>query len=291
MELPRRAVNVERTFALLALTAALALAWIEAGAPLAQRIQEGRPWLAWVAAQERGRDAAPRSHLLFYDTVRRRVVLLRVPETAKIRSLLPPVADRLQISLAPLWDEDEPVAEVARALKTRLRRPRAWARLLWTSWTRAPREGRAALDPLLFALELRLVPLERLEPTEWTEETPAPERMRRLLDGQQEPDDGHAVTAEVLNASGRTGLASRVAKMLRSKGVDVFMLGTTRPRARTMVYNRYGAFRRAMSVLASLDCPSARAVAQEDPRRAADVTVELGADCAGPAEPEDGDQP
>jgi hypothetical protein len=102
------------------------------------------------------------------------------------------------------------------------------------------------------------------------------------------PDDGRATAAEVLNGTGVDGLASRVAKMLRFQGVDVLGIGDSRPRARTLVFDRVGDFRRAERVLEALGCPDARAVTRMDATRAVDASVLLGADCAdefGPADP------
>lgn len=330
MEFPRRAVKVERALAGLLLMAALCAAWVEAGSPLATSIRAGRPWLAWVEARERGDAAAPILHLAVYDSVRRRLALLHIESAtkreprrtleraylealrstrdpdaaaraaedlagARLRALRPEadldVAGRLEVELPPLAGEDEPAVETAMALKTRLRSPGAWARLALAAAKRAPREGRAALDPLLFALELRRVPLESLAPGR-LDEAQAPALLGRLL-APPEPLRGgpRAITAEVLNGANQPGLASRVAKMLRSREIDVLALGTTQARARTLVYDRTGDFRRAALVRSSLDCPSARAVMRGDASRGVDVSVELGADCAGAPGPADVREP
>ena len=76
-------------------------------------------------------------------------------------------------------------------------------------------------------------------------------------------------------------LASRAVKMLRFKGVDVLSTATEGGRERTLVYDRVGDFRRAAETLRSLGCPSARAVTRVDPSRVVDVSISLGADCAG----------
>jgi hypothetical protein len=47
------------------------------------------------------------------------------------------------------------------------------------------------------------------------------------------------------------------------------------------VYDRVGDFGRADSVRRMLGCRDARTVTRVDPSRAVDVSVELGADCAG----------
>ena len=102
----------------------------------------------------------------------------------------------------------------------------------------------------------------------------------RILSNDLPPSDGKATTAEVLNGSGKVGLASRASKMLRLRGVDVMAMGAARERARTLVYDRVGDFRRAAGVRESLGCPQARAATRVDSSRAVDVSVELGRDCA-----------
>ncbi|MDE2490994.1 MAG: hypothetical protein KGM24_09100, partial [Elusimicrobia bacterium] len=202
MELAGRALRLERALAALLAAAVLAAAWAQAGSPLAERIRSGRPWLAWVAAREPG-VPVPTFHLAVYDPARRRLILLHVPGDEKVdgrrtldetyrRALkgakdpaaaesaaedlaqsflaalspepIPEISARLELPIHSLADEDEPALEAVRALKARTRSARAWA-----AWTAAAARGllrgdRAALDPLLFALELRRVPADSLEP-------------------------------------------------------------------------------------------------------------------------------
>jgi hypothetical protein len=133
---------------------------------------------------------------------------------------------------------------------------------------------------LLFALELRRARLEDVRPARLPDEALAPEFLGRVLASEERPDDGRTPSAEVLNGTGEPGLASRAAKMLRSKGVDVLTTASARARARTLVYDRVGNFRRADGIRAALGCPAARAATRVDPSRAVDVSVELGGDCA-----------
>jgi|GEM_PF-1871679 len=321
MEFSRRAVIVERALAIIALGASLCAAWAESGAPLARARREHKPWLAWVEARSPGADA-PEFLLAAYDPDARRVKLLHVPADEKLEPRLtversyqdalkadgdhaaaaratedlsekklrelsteaiPFVSGRLSAEIPVLGDEDEPAAAAADALKASDRSPRAWTRGLRSAFSGFRRGDRAALDPLLFAFELRGVPRERFEPARLPDDASASALLGRFFSADA-PDSGpRATTAEVLNGTPAPGLASRAAKMLRLKGVDVLGTGPARARARTLVYDRVGDFRRAALVRADLDCPSARAVTRVDAARAVDVTVELGADCVGPA--------
>jgi hypothetical protein len=319
MEFPRRAVNAERALAAALLAAALGAAWAESGSTLAARVRDGRPWLAWIEAREIGRAQPPSFHLAVYDPAARRLSVLHVPgelrlekkrtleraylealkasedpdaaaraaedlAEARLRDLspepIPAVSTRLLVEVAPPAPEDEPAVAAALALKARGRSPRAWLGLARRAG-RALRAGdRAALDPLLFALGLRKAPRENVEPARLPDDAQAPGLLGRILRAEPPDADPRATTAEVLNGAGAAGLATRAAKMLRLRGVDVLTTGGARPRARTLVYDRVGDFRRAAKALAALGCPSARALTRVDPSRVVDVTVELGGDCA-----------
>ena len=191
----------------------------------------------------------------------------------------------------PGESEDEPALAAARALKARNRRPRAWLALARGAWRGLRGGDRTALDPLLFALELRRTPFEGIAPARLPDDALAPALLGRLLRTEAPDADAHATTAEVLNGAGAPGLATRAAKMLRLKGVDVLTTGGTRPRERTLVYDRVGEFRRAAAALAALGCPTARALTRVDPSRVVDVSVELGADCAGAFGPGESREP
>lgn len=326
MEFPRGAVTVERLLAAAMVAAALATARLEAGTTLAGRVREGRPWLAWLEARERGTATVPSLHLLVYDPVARRLTVLHAPgdlklekrrtlerayldalkaagsrdaaaaaaedlAEARLRELspepVPAVSARLAVEVAPLAAEDEASVFAARELKARSRRPRTWAALARRAWRGLRAGDRTALDPLLFALETRRARVADLRPARLPDETNAPALLGRLLATDLPAADGHATTVEVLNGTSVPGLASRAAKMLRFKGVDVLSTATEPARERTLVYDRVGDFRRAAETLAALGCPPARAATRVDPTRVVDVTVSLGADCAaafGPGE-------
>lgn len=320
MEFPRGALILERVLALVMVGAALGVARVEAGSALAARAREGGTWLAWLEARERGTVAPPSLHLLVYDAWGRRLSVLHVPgdlkldrrrtldraylealksvddrdvaasaaedlAEARLRELspepLPGVSARLAVETAPLEEEDEPALAAAAELRARERRARTWASLLRRAWNGLRAGDRAAVEPLLFALELRRVAPRDVAPARLPGDAEAPALLARLLSSEPVPDNGRATTAEVLNGTGSPGLATRAAKMLRFKGVDVLTPGTARARERTVVYDRVGDFRRAAAVRAALGCPETRAVTRVDPARAVDVSVELGADCQG----------
>lgn len=327
MEFPRRALIGERVLGALALLAALGAAWAERRSTLHERLRDGRPWLAWVEARERGTPVPPSFHLAVYEPHARRLALLHVPgETklegkrtldrayrealqasndpdaaaraaqdlalARLRALSPePLGDargRLAVELEALEPQDEPAIEAAAALRESYGRPGAWLRLARKGWRGLRAGDGAALDPLLFGLELRRLGREGAAPVRLPGESEAPALLARLL-SPPPPDDRRAdsTVVEVLNATPRTGLAHRAAKVLRSRGQDVQHIDSIPPRERSMVYDRSGDFTRAASVRDALGCPAARAMTRLDPTRAVDVSVELGEDCAeafGPAQ-------
>lgn len=321
MELPRAALNIQRGLALVLLGLVLGVAVVERGSPLAARLRSNSPWPFWLSVREPGRAAAPSLHLGVYNPLRRTLVLILIPEETRLQGKLTAarvyadalratgdassasraVADLAQmkistLSLEPIsWEgagrltlelesdeeDDEPVVAAARALKARGRSPRA----LWSLARRAAaglsRGDKAAADALLLALELRLTPLEGLEPAVLPEDPAAPVFLARAFTSQPEPrTDDKAIVVEVLNGTGAPGLAAQAAKVLRSKGVDVMALGQTRPRSRTVVYDRTGDFSRAALVRAALGCPTAIAATRIDALRGVDASVELGGDCA-----------
>ena len=293
MEPPRRAVAVERALAALAVSAALGASWAESGSDLASRIRDGRTWGAWLEAREPAPAAAPTFHLAVYDPTRRRLSVLHIPgspRAAEDRALrllaglsagpMPAPSTRLLVAVPRLTEQDEPSAEAARALKARVRSPRAWLALISDALRGLRTDDRDALDRLLFAVELRRMPVEHLRPSALPDDAAAADLLGNILSGEERPRDGKATTAEVLNGTQETGLASRASKMLRLKGVDVMAIGGTRARARTLVYDRTGDFRRAAEVRAALPCPTARIATRLDPSRAVDVSIEIGEDCA-----------
>lgn len=311
-------MTLERVLAAVMVVAALGTARLEAGTPLAARVRDGRPWLAWLEARERGAAQPPSLHLLVYDPVWRRLIVLHAPGNMKVdgkRTLdrvylsalkatgdldaaaaaaedlaetrlrelspepVPTTTGRLAVEIAPLAEEDEASVVAARELKVRARRPRVWLSLARRAFQGLRAGDRAAFEPLLFALETRRVSVADLRPVRLPDDALAPALLGRLL-AVDAPPDAHATTVEVLNGTGVPGLASHAVKMLRFRGVDVLSTANVGARERTLVYDRVGDFRRAAETLKALGCRPARAVTRVDPSRVVDVSVALGADCA-----------
>ena len=295
-------MNGERLLAAGVLLLALAAAWAQGRSALGARLRDGLPWTAWIEAREAA-PAVPTFHVAVYWPSARRLYVVHAPGDAKVEGrltldraylealrraddrdaaareaedlagkrlaelagqALPSDAVRLRVAMPRLAPEDEPSAEAASALRSRFQRPAGWL-------------GLPGFEALLFGLEVRGVPPERVHAVRLPDEKQAPDLLRRLLAAPREPRGG-ATTAEVLNATAAPGLASQARKMLRSEGFDVVALGSVPARRRTMVYDRTGELR-AAEVLRALGCPEARVVSRVDASRVVDVTVELGQDC------------
>lgn len=254
----------ERALAAAALAGALALARAEAGSSLGRAVRRGEAWAFRVEA-----GGTPYAGL--YDPARRRLAVLHAPgrrgaspeqRLAALAAALPPESARLPIGAVPVPADGEPAAEAADALLRRLRSPRSW-------------------EEALLALEVRRLPASAVEPVRLPDEdAPAAALVAALL--APPAADPRPTVAEVLNGTPEAGLAARAAKMLRLWNVDVLSTGSAAAaRERTLVYDRVGDFRRAAEVARLLGCPAARPVMRLDASRAVDVSVELGADCAG----------
>lgn len=321
MELPRKALNIQRALGLVILLAVVCTALVERSSPLSERIRTLKPWPFWLSVREPGRAAAPTLHLGVYDPLRRSLVLIRVPESTKLQGKssaariyvdalratddeaaasravidlaeakmsalsLEPIswegAGRLSLDLESDEDDDEPAVAAAVALKRRGRSPRA----LWMLTRRASSglvHGDApAADALFLTLELRRVPVENLEPALLPDDASAPAFLARAFSPRPAPEpEGKAIVAEVLNGTDAPGLAAQATKVLRSRGIDAMVMGrASRPRNRTVVYDRTGDFERASRVRAALGCPAAIAATRIDVLRGVDASVELGEDC------------
>ena len=95
-----------------------------------------------------------------------------------------------------------------------------------------------------------------------------------------EPPAGPRIRVEVLNASGKSGLARRATESLRAQGFDVVYFGTARrdavPGGRSVVLDRAGNLRNAQQIARALNIQ--RVESQPDPGLVLDVTVLLGGD-------------
>ncbi|HAH07465.1 MAG TPA: hypothetical protein DCM05_13250 [Elusimicrobia bacterium] len=92
-------------------------------------------------------------------------------------------------------------------------------------------------------------------------------------------EDPAALTAEILNASGASGVALRATKLLRWRGVDVVHFGnapSVQPTVRIVVHS--GGPETAQAVLSALGCPETDTVVELVPDPQTSVTVILGKD-------------
>ena len=96
------------------------------------------------------------------------------------------------------------------------------------------------------------------------------------------PDDVR-IKVEVLNASGKTGLARRATFALRDAGFDVVRFDNAEHRDSTLVLARSG--REDWARLVARALGGARVESRPDSLRYLDVTVLLGADWRPPAKP------
>ena len=318
MEFPRASLNIQRGLTILIIACVLGVAVVERGSPFASQLRSNSHWPFWLSVRKPG-TASASLHLGIYNPLRRSLVLILIPETTKLQGKLTAarayldalratddeasaaraVIDLAQIKISALslepisWEgagrlaleleaSEENDEAVARALKARGRSPRALWSLARHAVTGLFHGDKAAADALLLTLELRLVPLEGLEPALLPEDASAPVFLAHAFASPPEaPSDDKAIVVEVLNGTGAAGLAAQAAKVLRSKGVDVMALGQApRPRSRTVIYDRIGDFNRAARVRAALGCPTAIAATRIDALRGVDASVELGGDCA-----------
>ena len=96
-------------------------------------------------------------------------------------------------------------------------------------------------------------------------------------------DAGPALTVEVINTTGKSGLARSGTRLLRSAGIDVvnYFASTDKPLDSTRIEVRRGTAATGERVRAVLKV--GRVVVQPDSTRLVDVSVQLGADFAARA--------
>ena len=227
MELPRAALNLQRGLALALLAAVVGVAAVEHSSPFASRLRAGAPWPFWLSVRDPGRTGPPELHLGVYHPVRRVLVLIHVPGTAKLQGKLTaarayqdalratdseaaasravedlasariaelslePVgwegSGRLGLELAAGGEGAEPAAAAAAALKSRGRSPRELWRLSREAVSGLLNGDKAAADALLLTLELRRTTLEDLQPALLPEDDAAPAFLARALSSRTEP--------------------------------------------------------------------------------------------------------
>ncbi len=104
-----------------------------------------------------------------------------------------------------------------------------------------------------------------------------PETVRRILGPEDEP--GGLLQVELLNASGRQGLALAATKALRAQGLDVVAFGNAPTEEETTLLIDRGAWpARAERAARAIGCPDAEVLARPDPRAAAPVAIVFGRD-------------
>ncbi|MES2177776.1 MAG: LytR C-terminal domain-containing protein [Gemmatimonadota bacterium] len=108
--------------------------------------------------------------------------------------------------------------------------------------------------------------------------------------GKTDPDlprapDSVRIRVQVINTTGKRGLARRATQLLRDRGFDVVEMASGKPmRDTTLVLDRSGHPAWATTVSRILG-PAARAEARPDSSRYLDVTVLLGTHWRPPAQP------
>ncbi len=227
MEIPRRALNIQRGLTILLLACVLGVAFIEHGSLFASRLRVHRSWPFWLSVREPGRPAPPMLYLGVYNPLRRSLRLIRIPQTIKLQGKLTaarvyvdalratddeasasravedlsqvklsalslePIswegAGRLSLELSSVEDDPEPAVAAACALKRRGRSPRALWSLTRRAVAGALRGDKAAADALLLTLELRRTPLESLEPALLPDDAASPGFLARAFTAQLEP--------------------------------------------------------------------------------------------------------
>lgn len=279
MEFSKEVVRAQRVLLGVFLAALAATARLESRSAAAAAVRAGQPWLGILAAQVPGQ-AAEREFLLVYQPERRLLDLVY---------LTPSVKDGLGAALAAMplakSDAQPPVLSESAAGWPDLEPPlaaREWllrrlhGRGFW-------REAVQGVDRLILALEWQRLSPESVRAS-WL---PEEEDDRRTLFGRllAKPSsaEGPAPNVEILNATGRPGVASLAKDVLRLQGVDVINVGNA-PGARpdTVVYDRTGRVENAQAVREKLGCLQARAATQIKTEKLVDVTVVLGADCPQP---------
>ncbi len=90
------------------------------------------------------------------------------------------------------------------------------------------------------------------------------------------PDGEATAVVEVLNGTGRAGLARTATRLLRSRGIDVVSYGNADSSAQSVILLRRGSQARARAVLHALGTGAIQVAL--DSTRHVDVTVILGSD-------------
>ena len=283
MEFPQRVVTIERALVGVLLTTLVAAAAWESRSEFSWSVRRGTPFAFWLALDGRG-GKAPHAFWSLYHPTRRTLDLVLAPGPAALEPGALPRAAGTLVLAAPGPAQAEPAA-AAEWLSLELEAPTFWTRLL-------PRllggsGGDLPFhDRLLLALELRRLSAGGVRPAWLPEPASRQDYLARLQAPSEAPaEETGPIIVEVLNTSGRKGLASEATKVLRLRGADVVGYGNTETAAaRTMVYDRTGRIEKASAVRDMLGCRAAGIVTQVNPKTLVDVSVLLAEDCAGKEE-------
>ena len=321
MEFPAKVVILERVLAA-AFLAALGGLWrLESRSTVAEAVREQRPWLCWLALA--APPAEPQLSLAVYQPSRPALGLIHFPQSARLegrRTLARVYAEalrraggfsgaaRAEAAAAQEWLSSKVpeargleaafLAEKPRPFQTSEPPLAAKAWVLeqtqglgfWKNLARrltAPRPASSLsrFDELSLALNWHRLSPDQVRAAWLCESGELASLFARLSSARPAPGPARTLTAEVLNASGRKGIASQATKVLRLHGVDVISYGNVakapEAAAETLIYDRTGRIENAAAVRDMLRCSAAQALTEIDSKRLVDVTVVLAADCQG----------
>ena len=249
----------------------------ERDSTLAAALREGRPWAVRLELAPSG--LSPRSYLAIYRPERRSVDLLALPEKEKDRPALSELLEAAKVGNAELFAADlgRP-AGIDAALDGA-----DWLKRVAVAGAAAhSREGMLGpADRWMAWFESRRLAEDGIRPAWLPAGAAGVKFVASLFDPERRIARESPVTVEVLNATGRRGVAWDNTKALRSLGADVINTDNHgEVLERTVLYDRTGLIENALSVQAMLNCPTARAVTKVDEQRLVDVSVVLADDCA-----------
>ncbi len=300
---------MERALTLAVFAVVALAAWLESRSTAAACVRAGKPWatlIAFEAAPE-----PPRLYLALFHPAKRAADLVYIPDSTKMTDGRPLSAAR-EDSLANDADPAGAAKDEADAARELLRpllgldadggagrfvyvqaapsdepdpalQGAAWTRRL--PWrlafsTKGLRADIGRAERLVAAVELHRLGRAGLRPAWLPEDDGARRAFLGRLATEAPPAKPERLTVEVLNATGRHGIALEATKILRSGGADVMASSNAPSRQdKTVIYDRSGAFENASTVKRMLGCRDAEEVSRPDEKRLVDVTVILADDC------------
>lgn len=274
MEFTARMIWAEGLLLALVAAAVGAAYSFERSSTLAAALREGRPWAVRLELAPSAQP--PRSYLALYRPRHRTVELLALPD--KDCPALDAVLESAQIDAPGLY-----AAELGRpaGFDAALDGADWLERLSGAGAQSQMREGLIGpADRWLAWLESRRLAENGIRAA-WLPSGAAGARFVAGLLNADRTARESPLTIEVLNATGRRGVAWDNTKALRARGADVINTGNYgEVLGRTVLYDRTGRIENAFALQAMLNCPTARAVTKIDEQRLVDVSVVLAEDCA-----------